>query len=113
MTTDRQVLCRTAAPPTAAAIDSVQAAILRSDQRPSRNAPEYIRLLDYGGVVVRLQDYDRVVEGGADRVRALVEQQQELRRRIASHKPWRGFSFEAGLLAATLMMMSAALLRAC
>jgi len=82
-------------------------------QNPSMNAPEYIRLLDYGGVVVRVQDYDRVIPGGADRVRALVEQQQELRRHIAVPKPWRGFSFEAGLLAATLMMTAAALLRAC
>lgn len=76
------------------------------------NASEHIRLLDYGGVVVRIQDYDRVIPGGADRVRALVEQQQEDRQRNASHKPLRGFPFEAGLFAATLMMTAAALLRA-
>lgn len=94
MTTDRQVLRASATPPTATAI-------------------EYIRLRDYDDVFVRLQDYDCVMPGGADRVRALVEQQQEHRRRSAAPKPWRGFSFEAGLFAATLMMTAAALLRAC
>ena len=63
--------------------------------------------------VVRLQDYNRVVPGGAERIRTLVEQQAAHRRRIASREPWLGFSFEAGLFAGALMMTAAALIRAC
>ena len=77
------------------------------------NARDYIRLRDYGDVVVRLQDYDGVVPGGAERIRALVERQAACRRQVASHEPWRAFSMEAGFIAATLTMLAAALIRAC
>ena len=77
------------------------------------NARDYVRLRDYGGVVVRLEDYDGVVPGGAGRIRALVELQAEQRRQVASRKPWRGFSMEAGIIVGSSAMLAAALFRAC
>ena len=82
-------------------------------QQSPMNARDYVRLLDYGGVVVRLEDYDGVVPGGAGRIRALVELQAEHRRQVASRKPWRGFSMEAGIIVASSAMLAAALFRAC
>ena len=82
-------------------------------QQSPINARDYVRLRDYGDVVVRLQDYDGVVPVGAERIRALVELQAEHRRQVASRKPWRGFSMEAGIIVGSLAMLAAALFRAC
>ena len=87
--------------------------IRESDDRQDTNAPDYICLRDYGGAVVRLQDYNRVVPDGAERIRSLLEQQAAHRRRSASREPWLGFSMIAGLFAGAFMMTAAALIRAC
>ena len=77
------------------------------------NARDYTRLRDYGDVVVRLQDYDGVVPGGAERIRALIESEAAHCRRIASRQRRYAFSMTAGIIVASLTLLAAALFRAC
>ena len=79
----------------------------------SRAIMNLIRLRNNGDVVVRLEDYDGVVPGGAERIRALLESEAEHRRQIASRGRQFTFSMTAGIIVASLTMLAAALFRAC
>ena len=72
-----------------------------------------IRLRDYGEVVVRLEDYDRIIPDGAERIRALVESEAAHRRLIASRQRQYALSMTAGIIVASLYLLAAALVRAC
>ena len=73
-----------------------------------------IRLRDYDrDVVVRLEDYDGVIPGGAERVRALIESETAHRRLIASRQRQYTFSMTAGMIVGCFTLLAAALVRAC
>ena len=74
---------------------------------PAENGSIRLRTLD--GSIVRLEDYDGVIPGGAKRVRAMLESE-------AAHRRWSerfGFSMTPGMIAGCLMLGAAALVRAC
>ena len=81
---------------------------------PVENGSIRLRTLD--GSLVRLEDYDGVIPGGAGRVRAMLESEAEHRRRIEAQRRRSerfGFSMTAGMIAGCPMLGAAALVRAC
>ena len=75
-----------------------------------------IRLRTLDGSLVRLEDYDGVIPGGAGRVRAMLESEAEHRRWIEAQRRRSerfGFSLTTGMIAGCLMLVAAALVRAC
>ena len=78
------------------------------------NTRDCIRLRNNGGeVVVRIEDYDSVIPGGAERIRALIESEAAHRRLIASRQRQYAFSMTAGMIVGFLALLAAALVRAC
>ena len=81
---------------------------------PAENGSIRLRTLD--GSLVRLEDYDGVIEGGAGRIRAMLESEAAHRRWIEAQRRRSerfGFSMTAGMIAGCLMLAAAALFRAC
>lgn len=73
-----------------------------------------IRLRDYDrDVVVRLEDYDGVIPGGAERIRRLIESETARRRLIASRQQRCFFTMTDGMIVGCLALLAAALVRAC
>ena len=81
---------------------------------PAENGSIRLRTLD--GSIVRLEDYDGVIPGGSERIRAMLESEAEHRRRIESQRRRSGrfgFSMTTGMIAGCLMLGAAALVCAC
>ena len=81
----------------------------------SRPIMNLFRLRDYDGneVVVRIEDYDGVIPGGSERIRALIESETAHRRLIASRQRQVIFSMTDGIIVGFLALLAAALVRAC
>lgn len=77
------------------------------------NERDYIKLRDYGDAVVRIEDYDGVIPGGAERIRALVESEAAHRRLIASRQRLAFFSMRDGMIVGFMALLAAAIVRAC
>ena len=81
---------------------------------PAENDSIRLRTLD--GSIVRLEDYDGVIPGGAKRVRAMLESEAAHRRWIEAQRRRSerfGFSMTTCMIAGCLMLGAAALIRAC